>query len=98
MAMLGTRHRWVRQPPPHAITDPGYFSFYAPGMSFENFVREFADWFSANRPAAILVGIRADESLNRFITISSRANSALPMINPGPPQRRGPRVVRLPYL
>jgi predicted phosphoadenosine phosphosulfate sulfurtransferase len=19
--------RWVRQPPPHAITDPGYFSF-----------------------------------------------------------------------
>ncbi|HHU4108564.1 TPA: phosphoadenosine phosphosulfate reductase family protein, partial [Raoultella ornithinolytica] len=38
---------WVRQPPPHAITDPGYFSFYAPGMSFESFVREFADWFSA---------------------------------------------------
>jgi predicted phosphoadenosine phosphosulfate sulfurtransferase len=41
-------------------------------MSFENFVREFADWFSASRPAAVLVGIRADESLNRFITISSQ--------------------------
>jgi predicted phosphoadenosine phosphosulfate sulfurtransferase len=26
---------WVRQPPPWAITHPGYFSFYQPGMSFE---------------------------------------------------------------
>ena len=63
---------WVRQPPEDAITDPDYFSFYQPGMSFETFVREFADWFSQNRPAAVMVGIRADESLNRFITISSQ--------------------------
>jgi predicted phosphoadenosine phosphosulfate sulfurtransferase len=38
--------RWVRQPPPDAITDPGYFPFYQPGMSFETFVRQFAEWFS----------------------------------------------------
>lgn len=63
---------WVRQPPAHAITDPHYFSFYYPGMNFETFVREFADWFSHHRPAAVLVGIRADESLNRFMSISSR--------------------------
>ncbi|MDU4389614.1 MAG: phosphoadenosine phosphosulfate reductase [Klebsiella michiganensis] len=64
--------RWVRQPPEDAITDPGYFPFYQAGMSFERFVREFADWFSQNRPAAVMIGIRADESLNRFITISSQ--------------------------
>ncbi|MGM1326182.1 phosphoadenosine phosphosulfate reductase domain-containing protein, partial [Klebsiella michiganensis] len=64
--------RWVRQPPEDAITDPGYFPFYQAGMSFERFVREFADWFSQNRPAAVMIGIRADESLHRFITISSQ--------------------------
>lgn len=63
---------WVRQPPADAITDPGYFPFYSSGMSFEEFVRDFADWFSQNRPAAMMVGIRADESLNRFMTISSQ--------------------------
>ena len=54
------------------ITHPGYFSFYQPGMSFEAFVSHFAEWFSQRRPAAVLVGIRADESLNRFMTISSQ--------------------------
>nr|WP_318382793.1 phosphoadenosine phosphosulfate reductase [uncultured Enterobacter sp.] len=62
---------WVRQPPPDAITDPHYFPFYQPGMNFERFVQHFADWFAAKRPAAMLVGIRADESYNRFLTISS---------------------------
>jgi predicted phosphoadenosine phosphosulfate sulfurtransferase len=41
-------------------------------MSFEAFVSHFAEWFSQRRPAAVLVGIRADESLNRFMTISSQ--------------------------
>ncbi|XXD08001.1 phosphoadenosine phosphosulfate reductase [Klebsiella sp. R445] len=63
---------WVRQPPVEAITDPAYFPFYTTGMSFEEFVRSFADWFSQNRPAAMMVGIRSDESLNRFRTISSQ--------------------------
>lgn len=39
---------WVRQPPQDAITDPDFFSFYQPGMTFEQFVREFAEWFSQN--------------------------------------------------
>ncbi len=64
--------RWVRQPPPGAIAHPDYFPFYQPGMSFEAFVSHFAEWFSQRRPAAVLVGIRADESLNRFMTISSQ--------------------------
>lgn len=62
---------WVRQPPQDAITQPDYFPFYQHGMTFEAFVRKFADWFAGNRPAAMLVGIRADESYNRFLTIAS---------------------------
>jgi predicted phosphoadenosine phosphosulfate sulfurtransferase len=87
--------QWVRQPPADAITDPEYFSFYQPGMTFEQFVREFADWFSEKRPAAMMVGIRADESYNRFVAIANSQNSALPMINPGPPR---PRRAHLVYL
>ncbi|MGA5918762.1 phosphoadenosine phosphosulfate reductase [Escherichia coli] len=62
---------WVRQPPQDAITDPDFFSFYQPGMTFEQFVRDFAEWFSQKRPAAMMIGIRADESYNRFVAIAS---------------------------
>lgn len=62
---------WVRQPPIDAITDPSFFPFYRPGMTFEEFVRYFADWFSEKRPAGMMIGIRADESYNRFIAIAN---------------------------
>jgi Predicted phosphoadenosine phosphosulfate sulfotransferase len=64
--------QWVRQPPDHAITDPSFFPFYQHAMTFETFVIDFAEWFSQRQPAAMLIGIRADESLNRFMTITSR--------------------------
>lgn len=63
--------RWVRQPPEDAITAADYFDFYQAGMTFEAFVRSFSDWFALHRPAAMLVGIRADESYNRFLTIAN---------------------------
>lgn len=62
---------WVRTPPEEAVTDPDYFNFYQPGMTFEDFVRAFSDWFARSRPAAIMIGIRADESYNRFLTIAN---------------------------
>jgi len=62
---------WVRQPPEHAITQPNTLSFYEQGMTFEAFVGKFADWFANNRPAAMLIGIRADESYNRLMSIAS---------------------------
>ncbi|ECL1460376.1 DUF3440 domain-containing protein [Salmonella enterica] len=63
---------WVRPPPEGTITDPAYFPFYRSGMTFESFVPAFNAWFSQDGRAATLVGIRADESLNRFLAISSR--------------------------
>ncbi|WP_437888916.1 phosphoadenosine phosphosulfate reductase [Phytobacter sp. V91] len=62
---------WVRQPPEHAITQAAELPFYEQGMTFESFVSKFADWFASNNPAAMMVGIRADESYNRFLAIAS---------------------------
>ena len=65
------RDAWVREYPddPHVVKDESFFPFFRYGMEFEEFVPEFADWFSRGRKTAIVVGIRSDESLNRFRTI-----------------------------
>lgn len=62
---------WIRQPPDGAITDHAYFDFFEPGMEFEEFVPLFGEWFSGKKKCACMVGIRSDESLNRFRSISS---------------------------
>jgi predicted phosphoadenosine phosphosulfate sulfurtransferase len=62
---------WVRTPPPIAITDTGFFPFFRDGMEFEEFVPEFSEWFSEGTSCACFVGIRTDESLNRYRTIAS---------------------------
>lgn len=60
---------WIRNPPDWAITSQDYFPFFTEGMEFEEFVPLFGDWYSQGKPCACLVGIRTDESLNRFRTI-----------------------------
>lgn len=65
------RAAWVREPPAMAITDPAAFPFFRPGMEFEEFVPEWAAWWSGGEPAATFVGIRSDESLNRYRTVAS---------------------------
>lgn len=69
------RPAWVREPPDMAITDPDFFPFFWPGMEFEEFVPEFAEWYSAGVPTAVFVGIRTDESLNRFRTVASASKA-----------------------
>lgn len=66
----GRKADWVRQPPKAAITDPAYFDFFENRMEFEEFIQLFAVWYSKGRETAALIGIRADESLNRFRTIA----------------------------
>lgn len=62
---------WIRRPPECAITDAKHFPFFSAGMEFEELVPEFAKWYAQGKSTATLVGIRADESLNRFRTIFS---------------------------
>lgn len=70
---------WVRDYPdnPHVVKDEGYFPFFRHGMEFEEFVPEFARWFSQGKKTACCVGIRSDESLNRFRTIASTSKVTL---------------------
>lgn len=63
------KEKWVRKLPTEAIHDMKYFDFFKFGMEFEDFVVEFGKWYGGTQKTACFVGIRSDESLNRFRTI-----------------------------
>jgi len=69
------KDEWIRELPKKAISDESYFSFFRKGMEFEEFVPEFGEWYSQGKTTACLVGIRTDESLNRFRTIASKTKT-----------------------
>jgi predicted phosphoadenosine phosphosulfate sulfurtransferase len=64
------KESWIRPMPETVISDPSFFSFFWKGMEFEEFVPKFGEWYAEGSPCACLVGIRADESLNRFRTLA----------------------------
>ncbi len=68
------RDIWVREYPNHpgVIQDEIWFPFFRRGMEFEEFTPEFGEWFAQGERTACLVGIRADESLNRYRTIRNK--------------------------
>lgn len=63
---------WIRPKPERSVPEDA-FPFFVPGMEFEEFVPLFGEWYSQGESTACLVGIRTDESLNRFRTIASTA-------------------------
>lgn len=65
------RELWTREKEPSGtIKRENYFPFYFENITFEEFVPLFGKWFSNNEPTACFVGIRAQESLNRFRAIA----------------------------
>lgn len=62
---------WVREKPQSAVSMRAY-PFFQPKMEFEEFMVLWGEWYSQGEPTAALVGIRCDESLNRFRTIASK--------------------------
>ncbi len=62
---------WIRPMPKNCIKDLNYFPFFKYGMEFEEFMVLFGEWFSKGKKTGCFVGIRTDESLNRFRTIAS---------------------------
>lgn len=68
----GKEDVWIRQPPPMAITDETFFPFFRRGMEFEEFVPLFGKWYGGGKLTACFVGIRSDESLNRYRTIKGK--------------------------
>lgn len=71
------REDWIRQPPAEAITDQSRFPFYRYAMEFEEFVPEFGHWYGQGQLTACFVGIRTDESLNRWRTIMASRKQPL---------------------
>ena len=69
------RENWIRPLPEIAISDESYFDFFEHGMEFEEFVPLFGEWYAKGENCACLVGIRCDESLNRFRTIASKTKT-----------------------
>lgn len=63
---------WVREMPKmdYIINeDNNPIDFYTPKMPFEEFIKHFGTWYGKGEKTAIIVGIRTQESLNRFRAI-----------------------------
>ncbi len=66
------KDRWVRQPPAIAITDPKRFPWFRERMEFEELIPEFQWWLSDKQLTGCLVGIRTQESLNRWRSLTRK--------------------------
>lgn len=64
---------WIRPMPKDSINMKNCpFEWFRKGEEFEEFILQFASWYQKlhNGPVACGIGIRTDESLNRFRTIT----------------------------
>jgi predicted phosphoadenosine phosphosulfate sulfurtransferase len=66
------KEQWVRDMPefPGVVKCASEYPFFVKNLEFEEFIVMFADWYAAGEQMATFVGIRCDESLNRFRTIA----------------------------
>jgi predicted phosphoadenosine phosphosulfate sulfurtransferase len=66
------KEQWVRDLPKFqgVMHKPSDYPFFVPRLEFEEFIVMFSDWYACGEPLAQFVGIRCDESLNRFRTIA----------------------------
>lgn len=68
-----SEHLWVRKMPKDSINIHNCpFEWFEKGEEFEDFIIQFANWYQKKykTKVACCVGIRTDESLNRFRTIA----------------------------
>ena len=64
---------WVRSMPEGVISDPTFYPFFQERMEFEEFMVLWGVWYAGEVLTAGNIGIRCDESLNRFRTIASQS-------------------------
>lgn len=68
-----SKHLWVRPMPKDAINMENCpFPWFTKGEEFEDFIVQFAHWYQKKYQTKVAcgIGIRTDESLNRFRTIA----------------------------
>ena len=72
--------RWIRPMPTEEYIvnmENCPFDFFEPNMMYDEFWDKFGDWFGQGKQTACLIGIRTDESLNRFRTIMNERKQSL---------------------
>lgn len=68
---------WVRPMPENQWVineENNPFNFYKLNMPFEEFIKSFGGWYGKGEKTACLVGIKTDESLNRYRAIAGANN------------------------
>lgn len=77
------RDKWIREMPdfPVITEENNPFPFFRRYIEFEQFVLEFGRWYAGDKMTAGLVGIRSDESFNRFRTIALKKKVMLSNLN-----------------
>ena len=68
-----SKHLWVRSMPEDSINSNNCpFTWFKKGEEFEEFIVQFASWYQQKYQGKVAcgIGIRTDESLNRFRTIA----------------------------
>lgn len=72
--------RWIRpmSPEPYIVNLKNHkFDFFRENMGYQEFWDKFGDWYGQGQKVACLIGIRADESLNRFRAIMNQDKEIL---------------------
>lgn len=74
---INDKHRWVRPMPDMDyvvnINNHPFGDKFIENMNYDEFWDMFAEWYSQNKSCANLIGIRTQESLNRFRAIMNDA-------------------------
>jgi len=80
---LDNKDKWIRNYPDFpCITEKNHpFGFFKKNMEFEEFIVKFGEWYARGKKTACLVGIRSDESFNRFRTIALKQKAMLNNLN-----------------
>ena len=75
------KDRWIRPRPDmdYVVTweNHPFGEAFQEDMNYDDFWDMFADWYSDGKPTANLIGIRTDESLNRFRAIMNDAKETM---------------------
>lgn len=74
------KERWIRPMPTEEYIvniENHPFDFFEENMMYDKFWDEFGNWYSQGKKCASLIGIRTDESLNRFRALMNERKEML---------------------
>lgn len=74
------KNRWIRPMPKEKYIVNIWnhkFDFFKENMAYDEFWDKFGDWYSQGKRTACLIGIRTDESLNRYRAILNDKKKSL---------------------